>query len=177
MVMIKNFRCDSGAAAAEMALVLPILITLMFGSFELGNYFLNQHIIVKAVRDGARYASRQNFTYFPCTSAGTDLSIQNDSGNAMRDQIFAVTRTGQVTSNGSPRLTSWTDASHISVTYDCITTNSNADYSGIYSTKSYVPRVKVMVSGQQYSSLFASMGWLGSSLTLNAQSQATVAGI
>ena len=51
----KILGCNTGAAAAEMALVLPILIALMFGSFELGNYFLNQHVVTKAVRDGLRF--------------------------------------------------------------------------------------------------------------------------
>ena len=49
---------DDAAAAAEMALVVPLLVILMFGSFELGRYFLDEHVVVKAVRDGARYASR-----------------------------------------------------------------------------------------------------------------------
>ena len=50
------------AAAAELALVLPLLLIIMFGSFEIGNYFLNEHILVKAVRDGARVAgSRRRF--------------------------------------------------------------------------------------------------------------------
>lgn len=172
MKMVKPLRCENGAAAAEMALVMPILVALMFGSFELGNYFLNQHVVVKAVRDGARFASRQNFTYFPCTAVGAGLA----PGGTVAGDTQSITRTGQI-AGGSPRMTSWTDATHISVTYDCVSTNSNADYSGIYATKSYLPRVKVTVSGQPYNSLFASMGLLGSGLTLNAESQAAVAGI
>ena len=31
-------NCDAAAAAAEMALVTPLLVILMFGSFELGNF-------------------------------------------------------------------------------------------------------------------------------------------
>lgn len=166
------FRCKSGAAAAEMALVLPILIMLMFGSFELGNYFLNQHVVIKAVRDGVRFASRQNFSNFPCTKVEADLS----PGGTVINDTKEVTRTGQI-AFGSPRMTSWQDGAHISVTYDCVTTSSNADYSGIYATKDYLPRVKVMVSAQPYGSLFANLGILGTGLTLNAQAQAAVAGI
>lgn len=164
--------CKSGAAAAEMALVLPILITLMFGSFELGNYFLNQHVVIKAVRDGARFASRQNFSNFPCTESKADLA----PGGTVINDTKEVTRTGQIAS-GSPRMASWQDGAHINVTYDCVTTSSNADYSGIYATKDYLPRVKVTVSAQPYGSLFAHFGILGTGLTLNAQAQAAVAGI
>lgn len=173
MKMVKPFRCESGAAAAEMALVLPILIVLMFGSFELGNYFLNEHVVVKAVRDGARFASRQSFTYFPCTTQGTGLSI---SDTTIRDRIKEVTRTGQIIS-GVPRLNSWQDNSDIAVNYDCVPTNSNAKYSGIYANKSYAPRVKVSVQNLGYQSLFTNMGFFSNSLTLNAESQAAVAGI
>jgi Flp pilus assembly protein TadG len=173
MKVVESFRCERGAAAAEMALVLPILIVLMFGSFELGNYFLNEHVVVKAVRDGARFASRQNFSYFPCTAPDDDL----DPLGTVAADTQSITRTGQVSIGGSPRMASWTDAAHISVKYDCVSTNSNADYSGIYATKDYLPVVKVKVSAQPYSSLFTNMGLFGSSLTLNAESQATVAGI
>ena len=64
--LIRKDRC--GAAAAEMALVAPMLITLMFGSFELGNYFLSEHALAKAVRDGARYATRIAVTNYSCPS-------------------------------------------------------------------------------------------------------------
>src|SRR3546814_6902005 len=61
-----------------MALVSPMLILLMFGSFELGNYFLDEHVVLKAVRDGARYAARQNFTTMPCSGTLTaDAAIKN----------------------------------------------------------------------------------------------------
>src|SRR5215217_7313983 len=49
-----------GSAAAEMALVLPLLLALMFGSLELGDYFLSEHVLLKGVRDGAVYAARQD---------------------------------------------------------------------------------------------------------------------
>ena len=44
----------SGTAAAELALVLPLLLTMMFSTFELGNYFLAEHVVQKAVRDAAK---------------------------------------------------------------------------------------------------------------------------
>ena len=51
-------RRPRGTAAAEMALVTPLLLALMLGSVELGNFFMDQHALTKQVRDGARYASR-----------------------------------------------------------------------------------------------------------------------
>ena len=61
-------RCKSGAAAAEMALALPLLLILICGCAELGNYFLDEHRLIKAVRDGARYAARQDIGNFTACS-------------------------------------------------------------------------------------------------------------
>jgi len=75
-------RNSSGAAAAEMALVTPLLLIIMFGSVELGNYFMNEHSLVKAVRDGARFAARQSFTSYPdCSTVGT--SAQDATKNVV----------------------------------------------------------------------------------------------
>jgi hypothetical protein len=66
-----------GAAAAEMALVLPLLLIILFGSLELGNYFMNEHTLVKAVRDGARFAGRQTFTnYTSCSGSPGGTVLQ-----------------------------------------------------------------------------------------------------
>ena len=68
----------SGAAAAEMALVTPLLVILMFGSAEIGKFFWDEHLVVKAVRDGARFAARQSFASMPCGGpAANDAQIRN----------------------------------------------------------------------------------------------------
>ncbi|MGL5837065.1 MAG: TadE family protein, partial [Sphingorhabdus sp.] len=69
MPIIRSFmQCRKGAAAAEMALVTPLLMIIMFGAFELGNYFYSQHVVTKAVRDGARFASRSLPIDVDCTA-------------------------------------------------------------------------------------------------------------
>ena len=40
----RNFLCSvRGAAAAEMALILPLLFILLFGGFEAGHYVWSHH--------------------------------------------------------------------------------------------------------------------------------------
>ncbi|WP_340264348.1 TadE family protein [Sphingobium mellinum] len=158
--------CNRAAAAAEMALVTPLLITLMFGSFELGNYFLSEHVVAKAVRDGARYASRRAFTDFTCPS-----TISSD----VIDKTRNITRTGQVSNGGTARLANWTTVTTVSVTLSC-TSNSGNMYQGIYKGMSDVPRVKVSAT-VPYTSLFNSLGFTSSSLTLVSASEAVVQGI
>src|SRR3546814_5805509 len=102
----------SAAAAAEMALVTPLLLALMLGAFELGKYFLDEHVVAKAVRDGARYAGRRAFSdYGGCAVA-----------NDILDKTRNITRTGQIANNGPARLSYWTDGSTtITVSVACDT--------------------------------------------------------
>lgn len=173
----KPFAHTAGSAAVEMALVTPLLLTLMFGSFELGNYFMDNHVVAKAVRDGARFAARQNFSNYSCTSA----SIGNVLTGTVADNIRNVVRTGSV-SGGNPRLYGWTDPNTIVVTYDCVSLSSvSPSYGGIYGNIGYAPVVRVKISDGNpklaYHSLFNSLGFSSASLYLNAQSQASVTGV
>ncbi|GER21624.1 hypothetical protein NCCP1664_01210 [Zafaria cholistanensis] len=46
---------ERGASAVEMALLLPILVTLVFGIIEFGYAFNQQISLSQAAREGARY--------------------------------------------------------------------------------------------------------------------------
>ena len=159
-----------GAAAAEMAMVVPFLVALMFGSLELGKFFLDEHIVVKSVRDGARFASRQNFATMPCGGTATNET-----------QIKNVVRYGKtvVTSADKPRLVYWTNPATVTVAIACYD-NSGAGgaraYRGIYADRTTVPHVTVSAS-VPYQPLAGAFGFNGIGLTLNASNQASVSGI
>ncbi|GAB4056324.1 TadE/TadG family type IV pilus assembly protein [Catellatospora paridis] len=53
-------RRDRGAAAVEMALVLPILLLLVFGIIDFGRMLSTQIKITEAAREGARAATILN---------------------------------------------------------------------------------------------------------------------
>lgn len=161
--VMRILRQTDGVAAAEMALVTPLLITLMFGSFELGNYFLSEHVVVKAVRDGARYAGRLSFTEYDCSTPSSDAI----------DKTRNVTRTGQVASGGAARLTGWTSPATITVSVNCSATTTG----GIYKDKTGGAPVVTVSASVPYSSLLGTVGLANPSLTLNAQSQSAVHGI
>jgi Flp pilus assembly protein TadG len=151
---------------AEMALSIPILVALMMGSFELGAYFLAEHKVIKAVRDGARYASRQPFTdYASCTPSSTLITNTRN-----------VTRTGQVSSGGTPRLGYWTDPNTITVTVTCDTGGSYST-AGIYTGSTQGAPVVTVNAAVPYTPLVGTLGITRASLTLNAHSQAAVDGI
>ncbi len=161
--LLSSFMRDTrGAAAAEMALVTPMLIGLMFGSFELGNYFLSEHVVIKAVRDGARYAGRLSFDEYTCSTVST----------AAEDQIKNITRTGQVAAGGTERLTGWSDTD-ITVTVACSGTTTG----GIYTGKSGGAPVVTVSASVDYNSLLGRVGLSDTSLTLNASAQSPVTGL
>jgi hypothetical protein len=89
-------RDSNASAAAEMALVLPLLLVIMMGSVEGGNYFLAEHAVIKQVRDGARYASRIPIeANYSCTPP----QATNDAETEIRN----ITRTGTIDGSGQLR--------------------------------------------------------------------------
>ena len=152
----------TGAAAAEMALVMPLLIILMVSTFELGHYFLSEHVVQKSVRDAARYASRLPMGNYP----GCSPTI------AAQTQIQKVARTG--TPDGTvQRLQGWNNDNMTTVSVTCDTSGT---YTGIYvDFPGGVPIVTVSAV-VPYPSLFGVMGISNSSLVVTARSQSAVFG-
>lgn len=171
------FRSKKGSAAVEMALVLPLLLGIMFGSVELGNYFLNEHKLVKAVRDGARFASRQNFSYFDCASGSV--------ASAVTGPTEQLVRTG-LPSGGTDSLSGWS-AGTFNVTVACqsqVTTGKDADgadinqpMGGIYSGSVNGAPVVTVSASVPYTPVLASFGFDAAGFSLNASQQSAVMGI
>ena len=164
-MIMRLLRDCTAAAAAEMALVVPLLITLMFGSFELGNYFWDNHIVTKAVRDGARYASRQSFDNFNCTAGTVSGAVETNTRN--------LTRTDQIASGGTSRLALWTQANSVTVT---MRPDTSGTYGAFYEGMSCVPVVNVSAT-VPYRSLFGVLGFNATGLTITADSELPVMGI
>ncbi len=160
-------RCTRGAAAAELALLLPLLAVMLFGAIEVAYYFYNEHQVVKGVRDGARYASRQSFDDVVCTGSSGAGSIDSGVVNAVK----AVTRTGRPNGTVS-RVPGWgTVATDVTVSVSC-----NGTTTGIYAGDPGAPVVTVSAE-LNYISLFDGVGILTDSYKLRASQQAAVMGI
>lgn len=156
----------TGTAAAEMALSLPILLILLFGSFELGYYFLSEHVVQKSVRDAARYAARLPMTSYPSCDPVNGVTA------AAREDIQKVARTGHPEGTVA-RLQGWTADTMTTVTLTC---DSSGTYTGIYASfPNGVPIVTVSAA-VPYPSLFGTVGLGDPGLMLNARSQSAVFG-
>jgi len=179
------FRDRDASAAAEMALVFPMLLALMFGSVELGNFFVEQHAIEKQVRDGARFAARLAIAEdYSCSSDPTTVFADPDAEN----QIINVTKTGAVSGSGNPRWTDYWDrnctagAPTVTVNIRCVAkddidTDATGN-TGIYtSLDGDIP--EVTVSGAvKYQSVLGTLGFdTAPNLCLRAESDAAVQGL
>lgn len=157
---------ERGAAAAEMALMVPLLVLLIFGAFEAGHFVWTQHKLVEAVRDGARFASRLQIN-----------DVCPDLASERVDEIKLLTRTGQLANDAArAKVVGWTD-DQVSVEIAC-----NA--AGFVNTGMYRelggdngPVVTVSAVNVAYPSLFNGLGIIGSSIRLTATSNAPVIGL
>lgn len=166
-LMLGLVRSTRGAAAVEMALVLPLLLVIMMGSFELGNYFMSEHKLIKAVRDGARFAGRQAFASFPCATNTIDSTTVTNTKNVIRTGLY---------SGGSSRIVNWTNA-QISMTMACTNSVGGTTPLGIYRGSASGAPVVTVSASVPYTPVLASYGFRGTGLSLNASQQAAVMGL
>ena len=76
---------ETGAAAVEFALVLPLLVILLLGIIDFGLYYYNDLQLVHVARDAARYLSVNDVTNANAAIAGATListAINSSSLNA-----------------------------------------------------------------------------------------------
>ena len=167
MRLIAIVRDGSGAAAAEMALVLPLLLTIMYGSLELGNYFMNEHSLVKAVRDGARFAARQSFTNYTGCSGNVGEPAYTSTKN--------VVMNGYLT--GGTLVTPNVTTADIGVTTSCKTTAGGQTMSGIYTGRANGAQIVTVSALVTYKPVIGFFGVSTGSMRLSARSEAAVAGM
>lgn len=148
-------------------MVTPLLLAILIGSVELGSYFYNEHILVKAVRDGARYAARQSFTKYTCTGEPTSPVGANTR---------ALIRTSLL--SGTDRFADIQD-SDITISTSCKATQGGQSMTnGIYKgTTTGAPIVAISANVDYAPVIGAAFGFSGLGLKLNAKQEAAVTGI
>jgi Flp pilus assembly protein TadG len=169
----KLWRNSRGAAAAEMAMVAPLLLIILVGSVETGNYFLSEHTLVKGLRDGARYAARQSFTSYPACTTGS----QSITGTTY-DNTRLLVRKGSLNSADADRLPNWTAAgTTFSVDMTCKATTGTQTMSGIYRNNPGGAPVVTVTATVPYRPVMPVFGSSSLGLKLNGTQQASVMGI
>jgi hypothetical protein len=163
-------RDDAGAAAAEMALVIPFLLVLILGAVDLGNYFLSAHVVEKAVRDASRYAARLPLADY----AGCSVP----SGGPAEQGTQRVARFGDPGGSGSQRLAGWTADTMTTLTIACDDGTSGNEWAtgGIYTDFPDGAPVVTVQATVPYHALFGIMGFGNFTFNLHFESQAAVVG-
>jgi Flp pilus assembly protein TadG len=157
-----------GSAAVEMALVTPLLLAIMFGCLELGNYYWNEHTLLKAVRDGARFAARQPIANYSACSGSPGGTVVADTKNVV--MYGALSGTNALT----PNIT----AADIAVTQGCTTTAGGQTMAGVYQNDPNGAHVVTVTATVVYRPLIAvALGFSGLGSHLYAESEAAVSGL
>jgi Flp pilus assembly protein TadG len=175
-------RDQSASAAVEMALVTPLLLAILFGAAEMGNFFMTEHVVEKAVRDGARYAAR-----LPLASAYDCPTTVFADPNATNN-IINVTETGAVSGSGFARLpasywnrTCGADTQTITVNVTCVHKDDidteNTGNTGIYTGLNGDIPVVTVSARVKYLSVLGTLGFNTTNLCLNAESKAALQGL
>jgi Flp pilus assembly protein TadG len=102
IVMKKKLRREAGGAAAEFAIILPLLMLILFGIVEFGLLLYNQQVITNASREGAR--------------AGIVVGVPKPTDQQIRNIIAAYCNGHLVNFNGASANISATDDSNIKIT-------------------------------------------------------------
>ena len=164
------YRDTSGAAAAEMALIIPLALALIFTTFEGAYYMICEHRVVKGVRDASRYAARLDLTHFSCPSS----YVESPTGvpTVTLASIKDLTRTGKLT-GGTVTVPGWgTDSNDVTIAVTCL-----SGQRGIYdATGGNAPRVSVSTR-VVYPSLMGSMGFTAATIYIGAAAQSPVIGL
>jgi Flp pilus assembly protein TadG len=105
---------DTGAAAVEFALVLPILLLLIFGIVDFGRLYFTQITLTDAAREGARVLALEGAagSGYTATQAASDAEARvQDAANGV-DGTVTVT-TGTCTVGDPVTVTASTDFSFL----------------------------------------------------------------
>lgn len=96
MIRLRKIFCSLGrdrsaSPLAELALVIPFFVVLIFGCYEAGRLFYYQNILTKSVHDAARFAARHPDVIDPssCVPGGGWASVQTNAETILKNGSLA----------------------------------------------------------------------------------------
>lgn len=88
-----------GAVAAEFALLLPVLLTILFGIIEFGMIMYGREVVTNAAREGARFGIVATNKPSAGTVQGVSTGYLTGTGISAADVTFVATGTQTVNPN------------------------------------------------------------------------------
>ena len=167
---LRRLASDTRASSAvEMALVTPFLLVLVCSFVEAGNFVMNEHGLVKAVRDGARFAARQDFSNYTGCSGQPGGTVVTDT----QEVVIHGYRSG-----GTGYLTPNIAAANITVATSCaLNAGGQTMQGGIYGARANGGQIVTVSASVPYRFMIGAFGFTGAGFNLNAASHAAVTGL
>ncbi len=111
---LRNGTCKRAAAVVEMAVVTPLLLTLLFGVIEFGNSFMFRQILTNAAREGARTSAIQATADDSAIRTAVRDAMSAVSGITIADSAIKIDHWCKY-SDGTPNFT---EKIEVTVSYD-----------------------------------------------------------
>lgn len=150
-----------GAAAVELALILPLAVGIMLVTTDAAYYMLSEQRAVQGVRNAARYAARLNLSDFACPGGrftGSLAAVQNMAVYGSPDEL-------------TPFVKGWKPAD-VTVSVNC-TPNQKGMYEAMGGN---APKVRVSTKFPS-PSLMREFGMPALNLLVAAEAESPVVGI
>jgi Flp pilus assembly protein TadG len=128
-------RAESGQAAVEMAIVLPVLLLILFGIIKFGIVYSNYIQLTTVVDSGARQLAIERGQQFPCTDTGN--VIDNSTSLTASQLMVTMYQTAPGTTPPAPTPTpagayTWETASTTAGTCPTLSSGSSVTVNGTY---------------------------------------------
>jgi Flp pilus assembly protein TadG len=107
-------QSQSGLAMVEFALSVPVLLLLMFGTFEFGHFLIQYSTLNDAVRNASRYVAGK------ALGGSTDTLLTGAAWSSLATQGTNLAIFGNIAGTGAPVLPSLNAANIIKVTPDVV---------------------------------------------------------
>ena len=102
-VLQKFSGCERGSTMLELAVSVPVLVSLSAGIFEFGNLIQKKLLIEAGLRDAARYCARCNtsLTGLNCSTASQNIAVTGTHDGSGDADTKAASRREADTGGGS----------------------------------------------------------------------------
>ncbi len=137
----RAWRSQSGVAAVEFVLILPLMALMLFGTIDIGRLLFDYHAVSKSVRDASRYVARSDAGALFSDLATCTVNPTTAAGSPTQE-ARNMALTGTTDLSGSYILTYWTDTTTVAVSSVCFD-NSAGTFEGFYSGIENIPIVTV----------------------------------
>lgn len=135
--LIRNFNCNSGSAAVEFAVTLPILVLIMVGIFDYGAAVNKSTKLNNGARAAAQYA-----LYYPKDTAGTSSGAALAAQNATNDTSMTVSSVTTVC-NCIDSSTGVISGTSTSCTGTCAAGSTLGHFLTVTTQESFTPTINV----------------------------------